>query len=510
MPPRPIVRFLPFAVCALALAACDRSPTQASSSACDGRQMSVAVGEVVSLQPAQGVCNLGTHAGAEYAVVYLDTRITSVAHEISEPYRAIPGSYAVHIIDATAGASAALRTILAESAAPDFVVDAGEPDALTSITYHPEPWVVGDTVTTPGCTSGECVAGPPVAARVERVYGNWLVVAVDPADPARAEILGQLDEAFPHFEREALPLLADVFGPARPSTSPGANQVFVLARSSSGTFASYALTFANGDDAYGWLLLTVAPANVASTVSLLAHEVAHLYQRRYMHATRSAGVAQSNLGPTAWGVEGSANLISYEVIRRLAGTPLAGNYDWLQPSADPFVELYARRAQSTQGAFSSGYDGTMPFLRDLVIRRMRAGDAQGTALREVTLGALEGWSGIDFYSSTRPGMITRMRARLGSGWTPTEALLTWVLSHVGDDRNPSTTYQDHASLRAWDIRDFGWRADGVLTGGWGGRVSVARPYSSPGYSYLRDSGAGVQVRLSADIPEVEWRLMRIR
>ena len=270
------------------------------------------------------------------------------------------------------------------------------------------------------------------------------------------------------------------------------------------------------DSVRGWVDLWLAEdLDPAWATSLLAHELAHQYQHLWSHASRSPGVLPSPTGGTRWGVEGGANLISYEVTRRIAGTPLAENYDWRNPGPDPFTAYYALRAQSSAGAFTSGYDGTMPFLRDLVVRRVRAGEPLGTALREVSRGAIEGWSGRDAYGSARPGMVSRMRAALGPAWHPGDALLTWALSVVGDDRNPTTLYQDPVSLRVWDVRPgeaYGWHPDGALEGGSGATVTGVSAYGSPGYSYLRDTGAGVRVRLSSSVPRegMRWMVMRVR
>ena len=148
-------------------------------------------------------------------------------------------------------------------------------------------------------------------------------------------------------------------------------------------------------------------------------------------------------------------------------------------------------------------------------RLERAGEPRGTALRAGSRGAIEGWSGRDAYGSARPGMVSRMRAALGPAWHPGDALLTWALSVVGDDRNPTTLYQDPVSLRVWDVRPgeaYGWHPDGALEGGSGATVTGVSAYGSPGYSYLRDTGAGVRVRLSSSVPRegMRWMVMRVR
>ncbi|HEX2077106.1 MAG TPA: hypothetical protein VHG08_05340 [Longimicrobium sp.] len=505
---------------AFAVAACDRTPTGASSRGCDGRPIGLDPGEVIALEPGDGVCDLGRAPGAEYALVYLDTRIVDALDGEPEPYWKLDETYTVTLADE--GGGAALREgisvgVSRSEAPPDRVMEPAGP--APRATWHDRtlPWVVGDTVWTPACAPDAPCTGQQLAD-VARVYDGWLAVAVRRGDPNPAHALARLDAAYPLVRQHGLALLAETFGATRPLTSAGAGQfMMVVGTTAAGAARKTSLSWTRlvNDSVRGWVELWLAEdLDLAPATSLLAHELAHQYQRLWSHASRSPGVPGSPMGVTRWGVEGGANLMSYEVIRRIANAPLAGNFDWRNPGPDPFAAYYALRAQSAAGAFTSGYDGTMPFLRDLVVRRVQAGEPLGAALREVSRGAVEGWSGRDGLGSARPGLAGRMRAALGPRWEPGDALLTWALSVVGDDRNPSTLYQDPVSLRTWDVRpgEYGWHPDGVLEGGSGATVTGVCAYGSPGYSYLRDVGAGVRVRLSSSVPRegMRWMVMRIR
>jgi hypothetical protein len=503
---------------AFAAAGCDGTPTGASSRACDGRPIALDVGEVRELQPGDGVCNLGRAAGAEYGLVYLDARMFAVLDEVPEPYSMDGLTYTVTVADA--GGGAALQQgisvgVSRSGAAPDRVMEPAGP--APRATWHDRtlPWAVGDTVWTPGCAPDAPCTSQQVAD-VARVYDGWLAVAVRRGDASPARALELLDAAYPLVRQHGLGLFSETFGVARPVTS-AAGQFMIVAGTTRGANrpASLSWTRLVNDSVRGWVELWLGDElQLPAATSLLAHELAHQYQRGWSHASRSPGVAGSPIGAARWGVEGGANLMSYEVIRRIVGAPPAGNFDWRNPGPDPFAAYYALRAQSSFGAFTSGYDGTMPFLRDLVVRRVRAGEPLGTALREVSRGAVEGWTGRDPFGSVRPGLMGRMRTALGPAWKPDDALLTWSLSVVGDDRNASPEYQDPVSLRIWDVRpgEYGWHPDGVLEGGSGAAITGVCAYGSPGYSYLRDTGAGVRVRLSSSVPRegMRWMVMRIR
>jgi hypothetical protein len=261
-----------------------------------------------------------------------------------------------------------------------------------------------------------------------------------------------------------------------------------------------------------WVSLKIdTQPGATSLASLLAHEMTHSYQRMYMHDTRPAGVAQSGFGASTWAIEGGANLISYEMIRRLAGIELDGNYDWRNPGGTPAAQFYALRAQPGTGDFSAGYDNAMGFLRDLVIRRVRSGEPVDDAVRAVSRGSVEGWFGFDSYGARRRGLTDRMQDRFGS-WQPDHALLDWTLSHAADDRTDSPGFQDHASLRVWDIpaeHAFGWRPAAFLSAS-NPAATFERRGGNPEYMYLRDDGDGLAFTVHGPVPTLQWKLIRIR
>jgi hypothetical protein len=269
---------------------------------------------------------------------------------------------------------------------------------------------------------------------------------------------------------------------------PGGAQLLVLLEGDNSTFAGRAFSWLEENAAVSWISLEpFAGAELAPLASLLTHEIAHAFQFAHMVSTRPAGGEQVPTGTGLWGVEGGANFISYEFIRRAGGMPLAGNYDFHNPRADFLAQYYAWRAQPGFGELTAGYDHAMEFLRDLVIRRVQRGESVDAAVREVSRGAIEGGSGWTWWGARREGLTARMRDRIG-GWEARDALLTWALSHAGDDLTSNPLYQDRASLRVWNSAevDYGWFPKATLQGG-GGSVTGETLFGSPGYFLLRDT-----------------------
>ncbi len=508
------------AVAALAAAACD-SPSGADGRACGGGTIDLQVGEAADLVEGAD-CDLGNRAGAEYALAYVDGRAIAQAESGPETYTA-DGSYTTTVTGLLGDAAAAqsrgparARASTAPAEADWVVLPSGGPRAYLGASGGEDGWSVGElvTITDPCTVAASCGQLPVRLARVHRVYHGWLVVAAVEGEvgAALAPMLELLDQAAPIVNQHTLPLLRSAFTDgAFAVSSPGTGQMFVLLEGDNSTYAARAFSLlTQGGQPVSWISMEpFTERDVARTASLVSHELTHAYQFAYMVATRSAGVQNVSLGAGVWGVEGGANLVSYESTRRAAGVPLAGNYDFRNPGGGVMERYYAFRAQPGNGEVTAGYDSGMGFFRDLVIRRVQRGEAVDAAVREVSRGVVEGWYGIDRYGSRRPGLTARMRERI-AGWEARDALLTWALSHAGDDLTSSAVYQDAASLRAWESAEpeYGWFPEAVLEGS--GTVNGQTLNGSPGYFIIRNTGAGVKVRVSASVPGVQWRVLRIR
>ncbi len=511
----------PLVAAALVLAACD-SPSESEARGCGGKTLVLGVGQAADL-PSGEDCDLGQQSGAEYALAYVDGRGIALAETGAEPYRPSTEPYSVTVTDLLAGGARSVRASLqasprAQAAAPDWsVVAADGPRAFTGATGGDDGWTLGETLTiTDPCPQGSACPQPPTrSARVVRVYPSSLVVAAVESElgAGLAPMLAVLDEAMPIVTTHALPLMKSIYTDGAPavSSATGGQMLVLLEGDNSGVAARTFGRWEEDGSSTSWISIEPFPGqNAAWAASLVSHELTHAYQLAYTARTRSPGKEVNAMGAAVWGVEGGANLVSYEVIRRAAGKPLAGNADFRAPGSGMLEQFLAYRAQPGDGHMTMGYDAGAGFFRDLVIRRVQGGEGENGAVRAVSLGALDGWWGLDPAGSRRTGLTARMRERIG-GWEPKDALLTWALSHAGDDLTDNPVFQDRAWLRVWASAepDYGWFPEAVLQGG-AGSVTGQTMYGNPGYFLLRDTGAGMSIRVSASAPGVQWRVLRIR
>ena len=339
------------------------------------------------------------------------------------------------------------------------------------------------------------------------------VVVVRWADDAVDDLpvyLAQLDTAYALVREQLRPLLRYVFSATDPRSSQAGQFLIVLQKDVDAPARSFSEV--SGDTLYAWMDLLPFPWTSATRLaSTFAHELTHSYQRAYMHATRSAPGVPSTMGAAQWAVEGGANLMSYELVRRTAGAPLDANAEWRAPATSVARALYQQRAQPAGGVITDGFDAAMGFFRDLTLRRMLAGESPEDALRAVSRGAIEGWFGLDGVSQRR-GLTARMRERLGSRWEPADALLDWALSHAADDLTSNPRYQDRTSLRVWDLpfgQTYGWWTDGVLTPS-APTFTLFKRYGSPGFTRITGGEAGFTLEVQGYEVPLRWMLLRVR
>jgi hypothetical protein len=488
-------------------AGCGDVPTEPlPEDPCAGHTFSLQVGETLGPRAAGTTC-LQPVAGAEYALAALDGRaVLAAAHGREDPF----SPYVARVRMLSAAAAAAPMAAVATTGS-DHTAGRAQPMEIQSHGHslydRSTPWVLGEEF--PAHDWNEA----PRTARVLRIYDDGLVVAWIDGDGAELieEFLEQLDLAIPPVTEIGLPLMQRAFVPRIPVTSAGSGQYLILLMN----LPARGMVFsAVRDDAVFSLMLLSVDTGPGPTrlASLVAHELTHSYQRMYMQDTRPPGQVQAGFAAATWGAEGGANLISYEMVRRMAGIPLDGNYDWRNPAANPVAEFYALRAQPGNGEFTVGYDNAMGFFRHLIVQRVHGGEPIDDAVREISRGAIEGWFGFDRFGAHRPGLTARMRTRLGSSWQPDLALLDWTLSHAIDDLTDDPAFQDHASLRIWDIpaeMPYAWRPEGVLSTA-SPAFSFERGGGNPAYLYLHDDGAGLAFAISSDVGGLQWKLIRVR
>jgi hypothetical protein len=498
------------AILAGLLSACDEQPVAIEpqpDDPCAGYEVSLQVGETLGPWKAATVC-LQPAAGAEYAMAVMDPRaILSAATGWEASFDRYLVS--VRLISATTAPATIASPTIFEPGHSHNMASSLEAEPEGNVLYdRASPWVLGEEFPLTDQNN------MPRTARVVRIYGDSLVFAWIEGDrpDELEEFLDRLDLAVQPVREIAWPLMQHVFVPRLPVTSSGSGQYMVILMAPDRWSGGAAYSTVRGDSIRSVITLTIDPTfSVTILAWLLAHEMTHSYQRMYQHETRPTGTPHSYHSRT-WADEGGANLISYEMLRRMAGIPLDGNFDWRNPHPTPPAEMYAHQAQPGSGDFIVGYDNSMGFLRDLIIRRVRTGEPIDDAVRAVSRGAIEGWHGFDRSGARRLGLTNRMRERLGEGWQPAIAMLDWILSHAADDLTTNPEYQDHASLRIWDIpaaTTYAWRPAGILSASTPG-VSFERRGGSPEYLYLHDGGDGLAFTVSSNISSLQWKLLRLR
>lgn len=526
---------LPLLLVALFGAACRDDPSVAArrdgSRICDGRPLHLEVGEsAVPAQDGQIRCTVAAIQGAEYVFAWLDTRALTGARIGIEPmFEPYPIGITIapeqlSLREALAAEGAPRSALAADAATRQAFPDHGAspadaaPRPITPLLvddvvlearprHRRTPWTLGEEF-----VLEDDLTGLPRQARIVRDYGGHTVVArwTDESENDEARFLSQLDTAFALLETQLAPLWRATFVDA-PLTSSQAGQYLILLQREELTQAR-ALADISGDTLYPWLQLYPFPVTSALRLALLVgHEMTHHYQMLYMHGTRGSPGVPTVPAASFWGYEGGANLMTYEMLRRITGIPLDANHEWRTPPTSGAVSIFQQRAQPGNGVLTDGFDSAMGFLRDLMLRRMASGETVGDALRAVSRGAIEGWYGFDGVTR-RQGLVSRMRTTLGEGWEPEEALLDWALSYAADDVTPNPRYQDRASLRVWDLPSgqlFGWWPDALLSDA-APTFFLFKRFGSPGYARIRGADDGFTVGVEAFAIPIRWRLLRVR
>ena len=341
-----------------------------------------------------------------------------------------------------------------------------------------EPWKVGDALRAEGTDE---------SYRVARVYEGRFVLALPEAAPANPAWLARMDTAMAMLITHGIPLLERTLGPAAPVTSAQAGQLLMLgtrlgAAAQTLTFAPTADGSVLGRPRPASLVLldadTLASTSAESLLTHLAHQMAHAWQVAFL-AESGAGARAADVLGAAWAREPTAALLVAELLHRQANAPAA---------------------ETAQTA-----DWSAGFLAALVEQRGTAGEPEEDALREVVRGALMGWYGSDRSGDPREGLLPRMRGRLGAGWEPSRALLTWTLEQavlyslpVGAPAGP-----------AWrpTVRD--WKPLENFRSGDGRSVEATTLPGEPAY-FLIDDESGGSYHLDANVASVVWMLARLR
>ena len=376
------------------------------------------------------------------------------------------------------------------------------------------PYVLGEVFT--HYPSGR----PSGPARVIAIRGN-LVLAVFRADSAllAPNAVARADSALSRFAAVGIPWLQGVFGLSAPTTtSDESGQLLITLEAAPISSTSWFPDAIAGHGRWAQVTLDLADGSGFRTTgtsyglnfSIIAHEVTHSYQYRWRW--QYAGPWLGVLG-TRWGVEGGAVFAQLETLREVLGIPFAANanYDAV-PLSDPSGALQV--GARAHGDLTAGYAPAASFLRDLMQRLVQGGMTTQAAAREVLLGVMEGWYGInDEGQSHGPGLTARVRARLGASWNPADAMLLWTMTEAADDLTSNPLYQN-VSYRQAQLTTAAASLPPHALVQPGVAAAVMRLAGNSGVFELADQ-VGTAFRADATVSgtnstALEWLVLRIR
>ena len=510
----------------LALAACGdaggASPVEAEArpSCTAAASLSLAVGETTVLTAEQAACfQLAAGAGAEYALAGYDARALEASRAGTSPGTLAEPSYT--IADATyGGAQSRASFAAAPVAAPGprhfrqqasaSAVGVNSPFARTT------PWREGERFTVNPIEGTE-----PAAARVVRVVGGRFVLAVLEKDEAGASrVLQQAGEALEFLARTGVPLLQSSFSADAPVTSAGSGQLLILATAWNpdlGTAATWSHQDAGGVSSFVWLNLNLRPGkgegfemydHASFRVKVLGHELTHAWQAAWLHAEHG----HASPAAAGWSVEGGADFVAMDLVRRFLGVGLGSNWRWtdhLQPQLASVI--FALEPADAQGRLTWGYFDASSLLRDLQARLMAGGMSAEAAMAEVSRGAVEGWHGADGDGGACAGLVERLRPRLGGGWDPASAVLLWTATQAADDRTPNPALDNPTYYRVGDEdARYGWKAAAEVRAGSGESAAVSQVAGGSFFVRLRGAGVASTISAAGSSPEARWMIVRVK
>jgi hypothetical protein len=505
-------------------------------------EITLAAGEAKRLTDAEAACIRLTPAnGARYILAYADTRLTTKAQTTAEwPW---PDSIAVTVADRST-AMTALRALdvtrpaaelpgmlaaqphrpvpgmaAIHSAASGFMqIPVGCPFNNIFFSFcRATPWTLGEAF--PYYPAGS--ARPAGQARVIALRGN-LVLAVFLADSSMLgpRAVARADSALQFMANRAAPFYRSVFGLAGfAKTSDESGQLLLMLEQSSTSFAQWWPDPATGHGRWGKLTIGLSPnsayalteSSAAFMLGIQGHEAFHTYQYRWRFDVARPWITV--LG-TSWAVEGGATFMALELTREFLNVPFLSNYPLPAGVAvsDPFFSFVQYGWEVRD--FTAGYNDAASLMRDLVQRLVADGGLSfDDAVREVLAGSLEGWWGINEEGQrTGPGLTARMRARLGAGWNPVDALLDWTMSGAADDLTSNPRYQNRTIRATTPGTQFNmFRPHAVVRNG--ASFTVRRAPGNTGVFELADGPGGSYAAAAtvagAASEALEWLLLRI-
>ena len=483
--------------------------------------VSLDAGETRTLAAAEAACfTLAGGDGAEYALAGYDARALLAsrggqpAETLAEPWYTIA--------DATHGGRRSLALQQPEPAErvrpADFAVRRSAATDPADPFGRQTPWREGERF-----MIRPLEGSAPVPARVVRVVGGRFVLAVVERDDSGAErVLEQALEALEFLARDGLAVLQSTFSTSIPATSPGSGQLLVLAAAwdpAKGAAATWTREDPDGAHSFVWLNLNLRPGkgdgfamydHASYRVKVLAHELTHAWQAAWL--SEVDGVQRHSLAAApGWSVEGGADFVAMDLVRRFLNVGVGTNWKWsdnLAPSKPGVV--FALEPFDARGRLTRGYYDASSLLRDLQARLVAAGLSWEAAMAEVSRAAVEGWYGADGEGGDSAGLVERMRARLGPAWDPAVAVLLWTASQAADDQTSSTALANPTYYGVGGDERYGWKPAAEVRAGSGQGAAVTQV--AGGSFYVRIRGARGMSVLSAvsGTPDARWMIARVR
>lgn len=469
--------------------------------------LALAIGEAYRLPAGSSCLRLAPAPGAKYALALYDATYLRRAETGSEgrDWLQAPNQRAT-VTDKTMTASA---NTISWTRTPSRDLLRADDRVLLNEGYTGEhqprwretPWKVGEVYWVEGSSAREGFA------RVLRIDGQ-IVTSLFLPDSAlfTPSYAARLDSLMDYVSESVVPLLHVAFGARHPITSTGSGQLHILLDQLTGA-QGLTMSQNTGADFGTQIIVALRQWDTPGMLHIVAHELAHAWQHHYLVDTRPLGTTPVPF-TTRWASEGGAEAFAMEALRHYFNIPMSSNWDWNSSPVSQWI--YGIEAELSKGELLDGYHHSSSLLRDLIVRRILAGDEYDSALAAVLRGALEGWYGFDeSYLDNGPwlraGLTSRMQAIIPA-WDPVEAVLTWTLSQAVDEELDSEVFTNPL-YRTRPTSDSGWPRMGTLRAGSGNSLGIEWRVGGARFLTLENGDVGSAAQIEAP-PETEWMIVR--
>lgn len=340
-------------------------------------------------------------------------------------------------------------------------------------------------------------------AQVFLVRDNFAYALYQPdRDLATDRRMRTLRTAIDRLHDEIIPFYRQVFeglgARVTPPTSPANGQFLVVLGGRAGDGARVHAQSSSDGPVTAWMTLGLGKSpDTLQYLETVAHELSHAVVHRFL-----ARQGYRSVPVPLYVVEGVADYMALEILRRRADIGLMDNWaGWVNNanSAGQALAIYGQEPRAQSGELSHGYLDFSSFLRDLVVRQIRAGQGELAATRSVIQGALLGWD-----------QLERQMRNHFPDWTFSEGALTWTLSQAADDKLPAASRYQNRSFKDVSHSPRGWTGAGTVSSK-RARLQQKLRYGSASYVRIRaNQPARLHFRASGDATSVVWALLRIR